>query len=129
MSSEQFYNMTTVAPKVSRSKPSSPNRHNVTDAVAPTSTVPRRTLANAAAWSANAVTWPLGIQLAGDYEVQARWTAHPNRASDAKYSIGTSTGDTTVTVNQQANGGAWQSLGTYNLDANRLGRIGDFGNE
>ena len=47
----------------------------------------------------------------------ARWTAYPNRASNAKYAVTHSGGQDTVTVSQQANTGTWQLLGTYSFDA------------
>jgi len=62
-------------------------------------------------------TWALSVASAGSYDVYATWTAHPNRATDAQYTISHSSGTDTVTVNQQNNGGAWQLLGTYNLDS------------
>ena len=66
--------------------------------------------------SANSVTWTPSLGRAGRYEVYAKWTAHPNRATNAHYTISHSTGDTIVTVNQQQNGGQWQLLGTYALN-------------
>ena len=52
----------------------------------------------------------------GDYAIYAKWTAHANRATDAKYTIQHSGGSDTVAVNQQQNGGQWNLLGTYTLD-------------
>jgi RHS repeat-associated protein len=51
----------------------------------------------------------------GTYEVHAKWTAHANRATNAQYTVSHQGGVSTVTVNQQANGGAWNLLGTYVL--------------
>lgn len=65
----------------------------------------------------NSVHWPLNPPQAGAYQVFAKWTAYPNRATDAKYTVHYSGGQTTVTVNQQTNGGTWNLLGTFNLDA------------
>ncbi|MEZ5616462.1 MAG: RHS repeat-associated core domain-containing protein [Rhodocyclaceae bacterium] len=53
--------------------------------------------------------------LTGTYEVHAKWTAHPNRATNAQYTVAHQGGVSTVTVSQQANGGAWNPLGTYAL--------------
>ncbi|MCG8551074.1 MAG: hypothetical protein MI799_11795, partial [Desulfobacterales bacterium] len=63
----------------------------------------------------NRFIWNLSIPEAGQYEVYARWTAHPNRASDATYSVLHDGGETPVTVNQQTNGAKWNLLGTYNF--------------
>ena len=48
--------------------------------------------------------------------VSTRWTAHPNRASNATYRIHHASGITEVSVDQQHNGGQWHRLGTYTLD-------------
>lgn len=66
---------------------------------------------------ANAFTWTGSIANAGTYQVYARWTSHPNRASDAKYTIAHAGGNATVTANQEQNSGAWQLLGTYTFNA------------
>ena len=65
----------------------------------------------------NTATWTLAIPATKDYRVYARWTAHPNRASDAKYTVNTSAGAATVTVDQQAASGQWNLLGTWNFAA------------
>jgi RHS repeat-associated protein len=49
--------------------------------------------------------------------VYARWTAHSNRATDAKYMVSHATGQATVTVDQQQAGGAWNLLGTFSFGA------------
>jgi len=67
--------------------------------------------------SPNTATWSAAIPASGTYEVYARWTQHPNRASDAKYTVNHSGGATQVTVNQAAGGGNWSLLGTYSFDA------------
>ncbi|MBY0266581.1 MAG: DUF2778 domain-containing protein [Burkholderiales bacterium] len=60
-------------------------------------------------------TWTPAVPAAGSYKVYARWTAHPNRATDAKYTVTHAGGDTLVTVNQEQNNGSWVLLGTFNL--------------
>jgi len=72
---------------------------------------------HAAGTGANTFTWTLNVATAGTYEVYARWTAYPNRASNAKYTINHSGGSDVVTVDQQATSATWQLLGTYNFDA------------
>ena len=54
----------------------------------------------------------------------ARWTAYPNRASNAEYTVTPSGGQDTVTMNQQANSGTWQLLGTYSSDAGDVQPLG-----
>jgi RHS repeat-associated protein len=62
-------------------------------------------------------TWTGAIPQAGDYRVYARWSAHPNRATDAKYTVTHAAGESTITVNQQQNGASWNLLGTFSLGA------------
>lgn len=45
-------------------------------------------------------------QPAEQYEVFAKWTAHPNRATNTKYTVYHAAGSTDVFVNQTQNGGA-----------------------
>lgn len=61
----------------------------------------------------NSFTWNITIPAGGRYEVYARWTAHPNRATDAKYSVEHEAGSAIIAVNQQQNGGQWNRLGTF----------------
>jgi len=53
------------------------------------------------------------IVTGGTYQVYVRHTAHPNRATNVPIDITHGGVTTTVTVNQQANGGAWVSVGSY----------------
>jgi len=66
---------------------------------------------------AETFTWTLNVATAGTYAVYARWTAHPNRASNAKYTVTHAAGPETVTINQQANSASWQLIGTYSFNA------------
>jgi polysaccharide biosynthesis protein PslG len=59
-------------------------------------------------------TWPFA-GAAGRYEVQVRWTSGPNRASNAPYTVTSASGATTITVDQRSGGGAWFSLGIYDV--------------
>jgi len=66
-------------------------------------------------------TWTFEINQAGQYEVAANWTASSNRAPDAPYTIlnnGNVLG--VVSVDQRVNGGQFNSLGTFALDAGTL---------
>lgn len=58
------------------------------------------------------------LPAAGRYEVLLRWTAAANRAPSVPVTIATRAGVTPVatTVNQQANGARWNSLGTFDFD-------------
>jgi len=64
----------------------------------------------------NKATWSFNIPTAGSWQVYARWTSSANRATNAKYTVNHASGSTTVTKNQEANGGSWQSLGTFNFN-------------
>ena len=48
---------------------------------------------------------------------RTRWTAAPNRASNAAYRVDHVDGSTVIPVDQRQDGGSWISLGTYMLDA------------
>jgi len=63
------------------------------------------------------------IPTAGNYQVFAWWTASSNRASNVPFDIISSTGTTTVTVNQRLTGGQWVSLGTYPFNAGTGGSV------
>ncbi len=65
----------------------------------------------------NTVTWGFTIPTAGSWQVYARWTGYSNRATNAKYTVNSAGGASTVIVNQQINGRTWVLLGTYNFNA------------
>jgi hypothetical protein len=58
--------------------------------------------------------WPFS-GAPGSYEVFARWTSGPNRASNATYVVTGASGPAAVSVDQRSNGGAWRSLGVYSF--------------
>lgn len=58
-------------------------------------------------------TWSFDIPQAGDWEVYARWTSSNNRATDAPFTIKHADGADTIYVDQEVNGGEWNSLGVY----------------
>jgi RHS repeat-associated protein len=72
---------------------------------------------HAAGTGTESFAWTLEVATAGTYEVYARWTAQPNRASNARYTVTHSGGEDTVVVNQQTGSASWQLLGTYSFDA------------
>ncbi|HEV7664423.1 MAG TPA: N-acetylmuramoyl-L-alanine amidase [Chloroflexota bacterium] len=61
------------------------------------------------------VGWPFPNGAAGRYQVFVRWTAGPNRATNANYQINSNAGAANVVFNQKNNGGGWQSLGTFDF--------------
>lgn len=81
--------------------------------------------------SADEATWTYLADAAGNYEVFAWWSQGSNRSAAAPYIVSHSGGSTTVVKNQQMNGGSWQSLGTYSLNAGanqvRLGTVATAG--
>ena len=83
---------------------------------------------NAAGTGTDSVTWATGLTSSASYDVYVNWSAHANRASNAKYTINHSTGNQTVVVNQKQNGGQWQLLGTYTLDENSSISLSDDAN-
>ncbi len=64
----------------------------------------------------SSVTWPFPATAAGKYEVFGRWSAGPNRATNANYQINSNAGGSNVPVNQKVNGGTWQSLGSFDFE-------------
>jgi N-acetyl-anhydromuramyl-L-alanine amidase AmpD len=61
--------------------------------------------------------WTATLGNTGTYAISAWWTQGANRSAAAPYIVTHSTGSTTVNKNQQSGGGAWQSLGSFSLDA------------
>ncbi|MDQ6669308.1 MAG: hypothetical protein M3069_00825 [Chloroflexota bacterium] len=61
----------------------------------------------------SSVRWPFPGLAAGSFEVFARWTSGPNRASNATYLVTHGDGAKSVSVDQRTGGGAWKSLGTF----------------
>jgi len=64
---------------------------------------------------ASKARWAAYLPKAGRYRIHARWTANPNRAISARYAVHHDSGITTVTVNQQENGGQWNLLGEFDF--------------
>ena len=63
----------------------------------------------------NRFIWNIDVPETGNYNVYGRWTAHPNRATNAKYLIDDHSGSTPVVVNQRQNGAKWNLLGTLSF--------------
>ncbi len=84
---------------------------------------------HAAGTGANTFTWNVPVATAGTYEVYARWTAYPNRATDAAFTVATAAGPQTVAMNQQWGAGQWNLVGTWVFDAgNAAVTLSDQGN-
>src|SRR5207244_13230406 len=64
-------------------------------------------------------TWRPLLLGAGSYEVQAWWGHIASADSVAQYTVKSSDGLTTVTLNQSAGDSGWVSLGTFNFNADR----------
>jgi N-acetylmuramoyl-L-alanine amidase len=67
----------------------------------------------------SSVFWPFPGTEAGRYEVFARWSGGPNRATNAPYEVVHNGGTQPVPKNQKDNGGSWQSLGTFAFQPNK----------
>lgn len=63
--------------------------------------------------------WNIVIPATGYYEVFARWSQAPERATDAPYHIRHADGIDTVRVNQRGHGGHWNSIGTYKFSKDK----------
>jgi N-acetylmuramoyl-L-alanine amidase len=63
----------------------------------------------------DASTWNFTVPSAGTYRVEAWWTGGSNRSTTAPYIVTHTGGNTTVSVNQQINGGKWNSLGNFSF--------------
>jgi hypothetical protein len=58
-----------------------------------------------------------------NYEVYAWWTSHSNRATNVPIDVISSSGTSTVQVNQQIEGGQWVSLGVFPFTAGTTGSV------
>lgn len=72
---------------------------------------------------ANTATWTPTLGDTAKYEVYAWWVAGSNRANNAVYKIHHANGVSNVTVNQTANGGKWNLLGTYSFLSGTSGKV------
>ncbi|MGM9681098.1 MAG: hypothetical protein ACI3XR_06290 [Eubacteriales bacterium] len=62
-------------------------------------------------------TWTVTIPKDGWYQIDAWWTMHQNRATNAPYTLNFGDQSITVTVNQEQNGGVWNRLQSVKLSA------------
>ncbi|MEH0153092.1 family 10 glycosylhydrolase [Limibacter armeniacum] len=63
------------------------------------------------------------FEVAGNYLVEIYYAAGTNRATNVPVDINHSSGTSTVTVNQQVNGGVWNTLGTFSFDSGTNGNV------
>ena len=59
--------------------------------------------------------WTPNIPVSGNWAVYAWWSQGANRAANIAYMVTRSGGTSNVYVNQQANGGKWNLLGTFSF--------------
>jgi PKD repeat protein len=71
-------------------------------------------------WGENSSTFTFKVtpKTTGNYAVFAWWTQYETRNTNATYTIVNAGGSSNVTVNQQQNGGKWNSLGMFPFQAN-----------
>ncbi|HEX8153636.1 MAG TPA: N-acetylmuramoyl-L-alanine amidase [Thermoanaerobaculia bacterium] len=72
----------------------------------------------------DAAWFKFDIPSTGSYEVFVWYAANAGYNSATPFVIATSSGNVTVNVNQQVNGGAWLSLGTYTLAGGDYNAVG-----
>ncbi|HYO65392.1 MAG TPA: phosphodiester glycosidase family protein [Archangium sp.] len=72
---------------------------------------------------ANSATWRPNLARSGKYKVYAWWVASSNRASGAPFDVRHALGTTRVTVDQRAQGGQWNLLGTFSFNAGTAGAV------
>ncbi|MDH7482032.1 MAG: hypothetical protein QHH26_08695, partial [Armatimonadota bacterium] len=66
--------------------------------------------ASSAVSEGKTATWRPNFAFGGSYDVYAWWPAGTNRAPNAPYTVAWSGGSQVVQMNQQSNGGQWNSL-------------------
>ena len=69
------------------------------------------------------MSYQVDVPLSGIYWVYGRWTSYTNRATNVPIDINGSDGTTTVTVNQQENGGEWVLLTEKEFTAGSSGSV------
>ncbi|MEJ7698378.1 MAG: hypothetical protein WKF71_01840 [Pyrinomonadaceae bacterium] len=67
----------------------------------------------------DAAWFSANIPSAGNYQIYVWYPANSGYNSATPFVVSTSTGSQTVSVNQQINGGAWVSIGTFALERGR----------
>lgn len=62
-------------------------------------------------------TWTVNLPATGYYDIYAWWPKGNNRSTTSPFVISTTTGQVTVNVNMQQNGGKWNLLGRFNMSS------------
>jgi hypothetical protein len=63
------------------------------------------------------------LTAAGNYNVYARWTVGPTRATNVPFFVTWNGGSATISENEQINNGTWVLLGTWNFAAGTSGSV------
>lgn len=71
----------------------------------------------------NEATWQLNASAVGDYEIFARWPAHPDRASNAHFSLDSGLDVEESLVDQTVSPGRWHYFGTHPMVPGESGRM------
>lgn len=77
----------------------------------------------AAGDGSSTATFRPNLPMAGQYRIYARWSAHPNRATNAPFTIHHAGGRQTIRVNQEKNGGKWVLLGEFDFASGTSGHV------
>ncbi len=72
---------------------------------------------------ASTATFTPDLPAAGSYDVYLRWTASTNRETAVPVTVHYDGGSASLTVNQTANGGTWNLLGTWSFAAGAAGSV------
>jgi uncharacterized repeat protein (TIGR03806 family) len=73
-------------------------------------------------------TFQLGLAQGGEYEVHVWWTEWPSRLTNVPIDVIHSQGTATIPVNQRANGGKWNKIGSWSFGATAKVVIRSLGN-
>lgn len=68
-------------------------------------------------------TWTGNLPSTKTWGVYAWWSQGSNRSSTASYIVANNAGTVTVTVNQQANGGRWNLLGSWSMGGSKTTKL------
>jgi hypothetical protein len=68
-------------------------------------------------------TWNFTPSQCGDYQLSMWWTTWSSRSAKVPVDIQYSGGTARVYINQQLNGGKWNSLGTYSFEAGKTYKV------
>ena len=78
---------------------------------------------NSTGTGADVARWTPTLPQSGNYDVSVWYPAGSNRANNSPFTVVHKYGSQTIAVNQQTNGGQWNLLGTFSLDAGTGGYV------